>query len=1013
MRKKLIEVALPLDAINAESARDKSIRHGHPSTLHLWWARRPLAAARAVIFAQMVDDPSEYVDVLLSDPVKKRADQRELKKRLAARASAAAAPPATGNENIGAGEKPAATVEEEPRAPTLGDVAAELERARLFGILEELVLWENTTNEEVLERARTEIWQSWRRACAENAGHPRAAELFDRHTLPAFHDPFAGGGALPLEAQRLGLEAHASDLNPVAVLINKAMIEIPPKFAGRSAVNPESQGEPTVIAKTWRGAQGLAEDVRHYGQWMRKEAEKRIGHLYPPVEVTSALIRERPDLKPYEGRKLIVIAWLWARTVKSPNPAFADVHVPLASTFILSTKRGKEAYVEPVIEGRGYRFAVRVGAAPDVDAAKAGTKLSRGPNFRCLMSGSPITGDHIKAEGRAKRMGARLMAVVVEGDRRRVYLAPTAEHEEIAGQAIPEWQPELNMPRDRRWFSPPLYGFPTYGDIFTPRQLVALTTFSDLVGKATKRVLRDATAAGLPDDDRPLRDGGTGATAYADAVAVYLAFAVDKSTAYWNTLCLWLNQPKNEIVSNSFGRQALPMTWDYAEASPLSDSGGNIDRQIGYITKVLTYAVPPHERPGFAVQSDAAVQSLSTDALVSTDPPYYDNIGYADLSDFFYVWLRRSLKPVFPELFATLAVPKAEELVATPYRHGSKQAAEAFFLNGMTQALHRLAEQAHPGFPVTIYYAFKQSETKDDIGMASTGWETFLDAVIRSGFAVTGTWPIRTERPTALKVAINALASSIVLVCRRRPATAPAATRREFLTTLRAELPQALRLLQTGNVAPVDLAQAAIGPGMAVYTRYARVLDAAGKPMSVRAALALINQTLDEVLAEQEGDFDADSRWALAWFEQHGFDDGAYGVAETLSKAKNTSVAGMVDAGIIKSQGGKVRLLRPKELPDDWDPAADARLTAWEAVHHLIRALDTLGETGAAEIVVPLGSTAETARVLCYRLYTLCERKKRAAEALSYNSLVQSWSEITRLARSAPAEQVALFDGAR
>ena len=1013
MRKKLIEVALPLDAINAESARDKSIRHGHPSTLHLWWARRPLAAARAVIFAQMVDDPSEYVDVLLSDPVKKRADQRELKKRLAARASAAAAPPAIGNENIGAGEKPAATVEEEPRAPTLGDVAAELERARLFGILEELVLWENTTNEEVLERARTEIWQSWRRACAENAGHPRAAELFDRHTLPAFHDPFAGGGALPLEAQRLGLEAHASDLNPVAVLINKAMIEIPPKFAGRSAVNPESQGEPTVIAKTWRGAQGLAEDVRHYGQWMRKEAEKRIGHLYPPVEVTSALIRERPDLKPYEGRKLIVIAWLWARTVKSPNPAFADVHVPLASTFILSTKRGKEAYVEPVIEGRGYRFAVRVGAAPDVDAAKAGTKLSRGPNFRCLMSGSPITGDHIKAEGRAKRMGARLMAVVVEGDRRRVYLAPTAEHEEIAGQAIPEWQPELNMPRDRRWFSPPLYGFPTYGDIFTPRQLVALTTFSDLVGKATKRVLRDATAAGLPDDDRPLRDGGTGATAYADAVAVYLAFAVDKSTAYWNTLCLWLNQPKNEIVSNSFGRQALPMTWDYAEASPLSDSGGNIDRQIGYITKVLTYAVPPHERPGFAVQSDAAVQSLSTDALVSTDPPYYDNIGYADLSDFFYVWLRRSLKPVFPELFATLAVPKAEELVATPYRHGSKQAAEAFFLNGMTQALHRLAEQAHPGFPVTIYYAFKQSETKDDIGMASTGWETFLDAVIRSGFAVTGTWPIRTERPTALKVAINALASSIVLVCRRRPATAPAATRREFLTTLRAELPQALRLLQTGNVAPVDLAQAAIGPGMAVYTRYARVLDAAGKPMSVRAALALINQTLDEVLAEQEGDFDADSRWALAWFEQHGFDDGAYGVAETLSKAKNTSVAGMVDAGIIKSQGGKVRLLRPKELPDDWDPAADARLTAWEAVHHLIRALDTLGETGAAEIVVPLGSTAETARVLCYRLYTLCERKKRAAEALSYNSLVQSWSEITRLARSAPAEQVALFDGAR
>ena len=415
-----------------------------------------------------------------------------------------------------------------------------------------------------------------------------------------------------------------------------------------------------------------------------------------------------------------------------------------------------------------------------------------------------------------------------------------------------------------------------------------------------------------------------------------------------------------------------------------------------------------------AVQADAALQTVSVSKVLSTDPPYYDNIGYADLSDFFYVWLRRSLKPVFPELFATLAVPKTEELVATPYRHGSKDAAETFFLSGMTRALRQLSEQAHPGFPVTIYYAFKQSETKGDAGTASTGWETFLDAVIRSGFAITGTWPVRTERENRKRNQdANALASSIVLVCRRRPAAAASATRREFLTALRLDLPLALRLLQTGNVAPVDLAQAAIGPGMAVFTRYAGIFDAAGRPMSVRAALALINQTLDEVLAEQEGDFDADSRWALAWFEQHGFDAGDYGVAETLSKAKNTSVAGMVDAGIIESQGGKVRLLRPQDLSDDWDPAADARLTAWEAVHHLVRILETRGEIGAAEIVVPLGSTAETARELCYRLYTLCERKKRATEALSYNSLVQSWSEITRLARSGPAEQVALFDGAR
>ena len=570
--------------------------------------------------------------------------------------------------------------------------------------------------------------------------------------------------------------------------------------------------------------------------------------------------------------------------------------------------------------------------------------------------------------------------------------------------------PDTDLPTRALGFRVQEYGMLKWRDLFTPRQLVALTTFSDLVAEATKRVLSDAADAGLPDDGRPLRDRGTGATAYAEAVSVYLAFCVDKNTLTNTTLATWQTDP--DRLTQVFSRQAIPMVWDYAEANPLSFAGGGFSITSHSIGKVLERL--PHLPPvGAGAQQDAATVLLSVDSVVSCDPPYYDNIGYADLSDYFYVWLRRSLQSVFPELFATLAVPKAEELVATPYRHGSKDAADAFFLDGMTQALSRLSEQAHPGFPVTIYYAFKQSEGKGDAGTASTGWETFLDAVIRSGFTITGTWPMRTELVTNLKKKLSALASSVVLVCRRRPVDAPAATRRELLTTLRSELPQALRLLQTGNVAPVDLAQAAIGPGMAVYTRYARVLDAAGKPMSVRAALALINQTLDEVLAEQEGDFDADSRWALAWFEQHGFDDGAYGVAETLSKAKNTSVAGMVDAGIIKSQGGKVRLLRPKELPNNWDPAADARLTAWEAVHHLIRVLETRGETGAAEIVAPLGSTAETARALCYRLYTLCERKKRAAEALSYNSLVQSWSEIARLSRSVPAEQAALFDGAR
>jgi putative DNA methylase len=942
-KKKLIEVALPLEAINIASAREKSIRHGHPSTLHLWWARRPLAAARAVIFAQMVDDPSAHPDLFKTAK------------------------------------------------------AQEKERLRLFKIIEDLVQWENTTNEEVLERARAEIWQSWRSACAENADHPRAKELFNRFKLPAFHDPFAGGGALPLEAQRLGLEAYASDLNPVAVLINKAMIEIPPKFAGWPPVNPEAQSQKAQMDKSWRGAQGLADDVRYYGRWMREEAEKRIGHLYPKIEVTVEMAKERPDLKKYVGQKLTVIAWLWARTVKSPNPAFSKVDVPLASTFMLSTKAGKEAYVEPVIEGSSYRFTVKVGKPKNAEAAKNGTKLSRGANFQCLMSGTPIASEHIYGEAKAGRMSARLMAIVAEGERGRVYLAPTPEMEAIALTASPSWKPELAMPDNPRWFSPPLYGLKTYGDLFTPRQLVALMTFSDLIAESREKVKRDALAAGLADEGKPLNDGGTGARSYADAVAVYLAFSVDKAADYWSTICTW--HSSRDLIRNTFGRQAIPMTWDYAETNIFSSSTGNVSSGIEWAFKAL--CIFPASGLGIAIPDDAQKQTVSLNRVVSTDPPYYDNIGYADLSDFFYVWLRRSLKTTFPDLFTTLAVPKVEELVATPYRHGSREKAETFYLEGMTQAMHRLAEQAHPAFPVTIYYAFKQSETASDGEgeTVSTGWDTFLEAIIRAGFAITGTWPMRTELGNRMiSSGTNALASSIVLVCRKRAADAPTTTRRDFITALKAELPASLLLLQRGNIAPVDLAQASIGPGMAVYTRYSKVLDAEGKSLSVREALSLINQILDEALAEQEGDFDADSRFALAWFEQYGFTEGEYGVAETLSKAKVTSIASMHQDGFLNSKGGKVRLLRPEELASDWDPDKDRRLTAWEMVHYLIRALGQ-GERQAAELVKKLGSKAETARELAYRLYNLCDRKKRAREALAYNSLVLSWPEILRLSR--------------
>ena len=940
-RKKLIEVALPLDAINKASAKEKSIRHGHPSTLHLWWARRPLAAARAVIFAQMVDDPSAWPELF----------------------------------------------------PTEED--QERERQRLFRLIEELVVWKNTTNEALLEQAREEIRKSWRRTCEDNKDHPRAAELFDPERLPAFHDPFAGGGSLPLEAQRLGLEAHASDLNPVAVLINKAMIEIPPKFAGLPPVNPESRAQMAKdrelgMAREWKGAQGLAEDVRYYGKWMRDEAEKRIGHLYPKVEVTAEMAKERPDLERYVGRKLTVIAWLWARTVKSPNPAFRDVDVPLATTFMLSTRRGKNTYVEPVIDKHGYHFTVR--SSRNKSASMSGTKVGRGANFRCLMSGTPMTDKYIKSEGQAGRMGNRLMAVVAEGNGERVYLAPTAEHEQ-SGQATPKWQPEQLLPDDQRNFWVVRYGLSTWGDLFTRRQLVTLTTFSDILHDVLDRVTKDCRTDASSD--------------YATAIMTYLAFAQSKTVDRNSSLCRW--EMRGKLVG-TFARQAVPMVWDFAETNPFSGTGGDIFGAAKSVSEVLEKQCGSGI-DGHSWQEDAARNNSSCGKVVSTDPPYYDNVAYADLSDFFYVWLRRSLKSSFPGPLETLSVPKENELVAASYRHANSGAAEAFFHEGITAAMQRLNEQAHRGFPLTIYYAFKQAERKSAVGAVSTGWETFLDATIRSGFAITGTWPMRTELSNRMiGKDSNALASSIVLVCRKRPADAPLATRREFIDTLKSELPTALAHLQSGHIAPVDLAQAAIGPGMAVYTRYAKVVDATGNPVTVREALALINETLDEVLTAQEGDFDPDTRWALAWFEQHGFEDGEYGDAETLSKAKNTTVFTLKTFGLLQSKGGKVRLLMPLALRPDWEPLAAVRVSAWLNLHHLIRIHDAGGERAAASIVAKLGSVAETARELAYRLYAIAERTKRSREALWYNALVQSWPEISRLAREEMVEQGRLLE---
>ncbi|MCP5162751.1 MAG: DUF1156 domain-containing protein [Hahellaceae bacterium] len=944
--KKLIEVALPLDAINAAAAREKSIRHGHPSTLHLWWARRPLAAARAVIFAQMVNDPGYQQG---------------------------------GGFKYGMNKEKAA-----------------IERDRLFKIIEDLVLWENTNNEQVLARARTEIARSWRETCELNKNHPQAAELFNPEKLPAFHDPFAGGGALPLEAQRLGLESYASDLNPVAVTINKAMIEIPPKFAGTAPVGPEipidKKGKKATkdAFEDWAGARGLAEDVRRYGHWMREQAQQRIGHLYPKVEITEAMVAERPDLKPLLGQQLTVIAWLWARTVKSPNPAYSHVEVPLASTFVLSSKKDKEAYVEPVIEGDSYHFAVKMGKPPA--DANGGTTAGKRGGFHCLMSESPMDYKYIRAEGTAGRMGTKLMAIVAEGVKGRIYLSPTTAQESSAESAKPDWKPEVKLHGKCR-VNVSNYGFDVYGDLFTPRQLVALTSFSDLVQEAIEHCRQDAIKAGMKDDGIGLDEGGTGATAYAQAVGVYLALALSRLTDICNSLCRW--ETSKTQVRNLFGRQAIPMMWDFAENNVFAEAAGDYGVSLGNLVRALEEV--PSKGEAYTSQSDAQTQIISSQKLISTDPPYYDNIGYADLSDFFYVWLRKGLRDIFPALYATLAVPKAEELVATPYRHGSKEEAETFFLDGMTEAMHNLAVQAHPGFPVTIYYAFKQSETKDDSGTSSTGWVTFLEAVLKAGFALTGTWPMRTELGNRMiGSSANALASSIVLVCRKRDADAETISRREFIRELNAVLPIALDEMTHGGinspVAPVDLSQAIIGPGMAIFSQYAAVLEADGSPMSVKTALQLINRFL------AEDDFDHDTQFCLHWFEQLGWGEGKFGEADVLARAKGTSVGGLQESGVVESGSGKLRLLRWAELPRDWNPETDNRTPVWEALHQLIRALNQDGESAAGALMARMPALAESMRALAYRLYTLCERKGWAEEARAYNELVNAWSGIEQAA---------------
>ena len=911
-RKKLIEVALPLDDINREASREKSIRHGHPSTLHLWWSRKPLAACRAVLFASLVDDPSSRPEEFPTE-----ADQN-------------------------------------------------LERERLFRLIKEMVKWKNVNNEHLLAEAHSQILKS-------TDGNP-----------PPLLDPFCGGGSIPLEAQRLGLEAHGSDLNPVAVLITKAMIEIPTCFAGQLPVNPGAQND-SLQSQTQKGATGLAADVHYYGEWMCDEAEKRIGHLYPKVQLP----------KEHGGGEAEVIAWLWARTVKCPNPA-CGVRMPLVTSFWLSNKKGKKAWVEPIVNqvNKTVRFEVKRGEGIPPEGT-----VNRGGS-RCLICGEAASFDHLRTEGKAGRMSQQLMAIVAAGNRERIYLNPDDEHVAIADKTEPHDIPETNLPEKALGFRVQLYGMTQHHHLFTSRQLTALTIFSDLVGEARERIEADAIKTGYGE-----------AGAYAGAVATYLGLSVSRSASMWSSLCWW--QSSGGFVSQVFTRQTLSMIWSYAEVCPFSNATGNWRGAVDWITKVIKL-LPTF--PAAKVEQNDAALTVEPDKdgkwLVSTDPPYYDNIGYADLSDFYYIWLRRSLRKIYPDLFNLMLVPKTEELIATPHRFdGDKSKAEKHFLTGLSKAFQLMRACTHPDYPMTVYYAFKQSETdKKDGGVASTGWETMLEGLLKAGFQITGTWPIRTERTARLRAhESNVLASSIVLVCRLLPNDAGMATRRDFNSVLRSELPNALRHLQQGNIAPVDLAQASIGPGMAVFSRYSKILEADGSPMRVRTALQIINEELDAYFTAQEGELDADTRFCVSWFEQYGMREAGFGEADVLARARDTSVEGIAESGVLQARAGKVRLLSRDEYPEAWDPTSDSRLNTWECTQYLIRRLDQGGETEAARLVRQLGNEqSENARALAYRLYAICERKGWAQEAIAYNTLVTSWTAIQDISaniESTPTQQ--------
>jgi len=938
-RKKLIEVALPLDAINRESERDKKLSAGHPTTLHYWWAPRPLAACRAVVFAALVDDPSEHPQQFPDE------------------------------------------------------ASQDAERERLFKLMRELVLWESRSDARVLEAARREIDKS-------SSGSP-----------PRLFDPFCGRGLIPLEAQRLGLDVIASDLNPVPVLIAKTLIEIVPRFLSQPAVNPQDRGKNLLESGV---AAGFAADVEYYAEEVLNRVRGALEHYYPTYEITSELASSRSDLKPFMGKKLTLMGWLWARTARCSNPACGRT-IPLVGSFWLSQKSGRKWWLDPVVEQATGRLAFHIrhgsGSAP-TPTKRPGT----GGTFRCLACGEDSDDSHIEAEGKAGRIGKTLIACIADGGRShgRVYLPATAEQEQIALSVTPSWRPDMPIPDYSQAMPTCKHGVTTWADMFTDRQIFTLDSLADQVRAIHATVRQDAIHAGLHDDGDGLEQGGNGASAYADSIVTFLALVLGKQANRSCAFNFW--DSGYEKIQQPFAQQGIQKTWDFVESNLFSDSSGSWSKSVEFPVKAIG-TLYRNIRPGVVTQQKVLdARRVGSPVMVVTDPPYYDNMGYADLADFFYIWERRALREVYPNMFSTVLTPKTEELAAVRHRFGGdRRAAEKFFVDGFQAAFKELAAIQRDDYPLCLFYAYKQRESRPGEVEVSTGWETMLRGLIDADLQVTGTWPVLSESVDTIKKGKSSLSTSVVLVCRKRPPSAPVCTRGEFVRFLKAELPQALRRLQESNIAPVDLAQAAIGPGMAVYSRYSKVVDTRGEKVPVREALGLINEVLDEVLAQQEGDFDPDTRWAVTWFEQVGFAAGDYGLGESLSKAKNTSIQGLKDAGILdrKAPGGKVRLLKPSELQANWDPGSDGRLSTWEAAHHLIRVLEAGGESAAAELVMKLGTKAETARELAYRLYKISDDKKRAAEALSYNGLVQSWPEITRLTREGRkgnAQQAQLFE---